>query len=133
MKISSVFFSLFLILLTLVYSSAHLSNAAAITCGAVDMKAAPCIGFATGRETKPSAGCCSGLQQLAWTVKTVYDKKAVCRCLKAGVRHFSGVQDKYLRQIPAACRIRLGFPVSVNIDCEKAPLRCTKIRRTCVE
>ncbi|KAL6546274.1 hypothetical protein OROMI_021995 [Orobanche minor] len=118
MKISSVFFSLLLILLTLVYSFAHLSNAA-ITCGAVDMKAAPCIRFATGKDTKPSAGCCSGLQQLAWTVKTVYDKKAVCRCLKAGVRNFSGVQDKYLRQIPAACRIKLSFPVSINTDCEK--------------
>ncbi|CAA0823779.1 Non-specific lipid-transfer protein 12 [Striga hermonthica] len=110
-------FSLFFIL-SLIYSLVHLSNGA-LPCGTVDMKAASCISFATGKDKKPSAACCSGLQQLAQTVKTVEDKKAICRCLKTAVKNFSGVQDRFLSQIPTACKIRVGFPVSINTDCEK--------------
>ncbi|KAK4399471.1 UNVERIFIED_CONTAM: Non-specific lipid-transfer protein D, cotyledon-specific isoform [Sesamum calycinum] len=113
----SIFFSLFVVL-SLVYCFAHLSNAA-IPCGTVDMKAASCVAFATGKDPKPSPTCCSGLQQLAQSVKTVDDKKAICRCLKAAVKNFAGVQDRFLSQIPAACNIKVGFPVSLSTDCEK--------------
>ncbi|KAL2474787.1 Non-specific lipid-transfer protein 12 [Abeliophyllum distichum] len=112
----SIFFSMVLVL-SLLYCFAHFSNAA-IPCGTVDMKAAACISFATGKDAKPSTACCSGLQQLAQSVKSVDDKKAICRCLKAGVKNFSGVQDKLLSQIPNACKIKVGFPVSMNTNCE---------------
>ena len=87
-------------------------------CGTVDMKAAACVGYATGKEPKPSPACCSGLQQLVGTVKTVDDKKNICRCLKNGVKAFVGVQDRFLSQIPAVCNIKVGFPVSLNTNCE---------------
>ncbi|RVX00478.1 Non-specific lipid-transfer protein C, cotyledon-specific isoform [Vitis vinifera] len=77
------------------------TSEATVPCGTVDMKAAACVGYATGKEPKPSPACCSGLQQLAGTVKTVDDKKNICRCLKNGVKAFAGVQDKFLSQIPA--------------------------------
>uniref|UniRef100_A0A1S4B615 Non-specific lipid-transfer protein n=1 Tax=Nicotiana tabacum TaxID=4097 RepID=A0A1S4B615_TOBAC len=93
-------------------------NEAAIPCDTVDMKAAACISFATGKDAKPSAPCCSGLQQLAQSVKSVDDKKAICRCLKAGVKNFVGVQDKFLSQLLTACKIKVGFPVSMNTNCE---------------
>lgn len=109
--------SLFVVLF-LVYSCAQLSNAA-IQCGTVDMKAASCIAFATGKDAKPSVPCCSGLQFLAQSVKTLDDKKAICRCLKAGVKNFPGAQDKFLSKLPTACNIKVGFPVSMNTDCEK--------------
>ncbi|KAL8033843.1 hypothetical protein ABFX02_13G182800 [Erythranthe guttata] len=109
--------SLFVVL-SLVYFYAQSSNAAP-TCGTVDMKAASCITFATGKDSKPSAACCAGLQQLAQSVKSVDDKKAICRCLKAGIKNFAGVQDKLLSRIPSACNIKVGFPVSINTDCEK--------------
>lgn len=89
-----------------------------ISCGTVDMKAAPCVTFAQGKSPTPAPACCSGLQQLASSVKSVNDKKAICRCLKAGVKNFGGVQDKYLSKIPAACKIQVGFPISLNTNCE---------------
>ncbi|GFP95921.1 non-specific lipid-transfer protein c cotyledon-specific isoform [Phtheirospermum japonicum] len=113
----SAFFSMFLIL-SVVYCFAQLSNAAG-SCGPVDMRAASCITFATGKVSTPPAACCSGLQELARGVKTVEDKKVICRCLKSGVKNFAGVQDRFLSQIPNACKIKVGFPVSLNTDCEK--------------
>nr|XP_016481316.1 PREDICTED: non-specific lipid-transfer protein C, cotyledon-specific isoform-like [Nicotiana tabacum] len=94
------------------------TNEAAIPCGTVDMKAAACISFATGKDAIPSAPCCNGLQKLAQSVKSVDDKKAICRCLKAGVMNFAGVQDKFLSQLPTACKIKVGFPVSMITNCE---------------
>ncbi|KAG8385171.1 hypothetical protein BUALT_Bualt03G0014200 [Buddleja alternifolia] len=112
----SIFFSL-LVVLCVVYF-AQLSNAA-IQCGTVDMKAASCINFATGKAPKPLPACCAGLQQLAQSVKSLDDKKAICRCLKAGVKNFAGVQDRFLSRIPNMCQIKVGFPVSMNTDCDK--------------
>ncbi|KAK4488064.1 hypothetical protein RD792_003809 [Penstemon davidsonii] len=113
----SIFFSMFLVLF-LVSCFSQLGNAV-IPCGTVDMKAASCISFATGKDAKPSAPCCAGLQQLAQSVKTVDDKKAICSCLKAAVKNFAGVQDRFLSKIPTACNIKVGFPVSLNTDCTK--------------
>ncbi|XP_016479620.1 non-specific lipid-transfer protein C, cotyledon-specific isoform-like [Nicotiana tabacum] len=103
--------------LSVLFVLAHI-NEAVIPCGTVDMKAAACISFTTGKDAKPSAPCCSGLQQLARSVKSVDDKKDICRCLKAGVTNFAGVQDKFLSQLPTACTIKVGFPVSMNTNCE---------------
>ncbi|XP_051128893.1 non-specific lipid-transfer protein C, cotyledon-specific isoform-like [Andrographis paniculata] len=113
----SIFFSL-IVVVGFLYCFAQLSNAA-IPCSTVDMKAASCINYATGKEATPSKPCCLGLQQLAQSVKAVDDKKAICRCLKQGVKNFAGVQDRYLSKIPTACNIKVGFPVSLNTDCEK--------------
>ncbi|XVF68503.1 hypothetical protein PTKIN_Ptkin11bG0007700 [Pterospermum kingtungense] len=105
-----------LLILSCLFFLANLGEAA-IPCPTVDAKAAACVGFATGKAPKPSAGCCTGLQQLASTVKTVDDKKAICRCLKAGAKSL-GIQDRFLSKIPQACNIKVGFPVSINTNCE---------------
>ena len=90
---------------------------AAIECPNVDAKAAACVGYATGKDPSPSPSCCKGLQQLAQTVKTMDDKKAICRCLNAGAKSL-GIQDRFLTKIPQACNIKVGFPVSINTNCE---------------
>ncbi|KAJ4702840.1 Non-specific lipid-transfer protein [Melia azedarach] len=108
-------FSMFF-LLSLLFFFASISQAA-IPCGTVDAKAAACVGFATGKAATPTPACCSGLQQLAQSVKTVDDKKAICRCLKAGAKSL-GVQDRFLSKIPDACKIKVGFPVSTSTNCE---------------
>lgn len=113
----NICFSVILVL-SLLFAVAHLSNAAPVTCGMVDMKAAACVTYAQGKDAIPSPACCKNLQQLVQTVKSVNDKKAICRCLKAGVKNFSGVQDKFLSKIPGACHINVGFPVSMNTNCE---------------
>ncbi|KAK9152450.1 hypothetical protein Syun_010759 [Stephania yunnanensis] len=90
----------------------------AIPCSTVDAKAASCIAFASGKAPKPAQGCCAGLQQLAQSVKSVQDKKDICACLKGAVKSFPAVQDKFLSQIPGACGIKVGFPVSLNTNCQ---------------
>ncbi|XP_002271584.2 non-specific lipid-transfer protein D, cotyledon-specific isoform [Vitis vinifera] len=112
----NTFFSMVFLLSFLLFLAS--TSGATVPCGTVDMKAAACVGYATGKQPKPSPACCSGLQQLAATVKTVDDKKNICRCLKNGVKAFAGVQDRLLSQIPTACNIKVGFPVSLNTNCE---------------
>ena len=108
-----------ILVLSLLFAVAHLSNAA-ISCATVDSAAAPCLMFAQGKGGNvPSQACCQGLQKLAQNVKSVDDKKAICSCLKDGAKKFGGVQDKFLSKIPGTCRINVGFPVSSNTNCAK--------------
>ncbi|KAK8641650.1 hypothetical protein V6N13_011034 [Hibiscus sabdariffa] len=59
----SLFFSM-LCMLSFLFVLANVGEAAA-PCSSVDVNAAACVGFATGKDAKPSAACCSGIQQLA--------------------------------------------------------------------
>ncbi|XP_038973444.1 non-specific lipid-transfer protein C, cotyledon-specific isoform-like [Phoenix dactylifera] len=93
--------------------------AAAVNCAVVAAKAAPCLSFATGKVPRPPAACCAGLQQLAHQAVTVADRRTTCHCLENGVKRFPGVQDRFLSKIPAACNIRVGFPVSRNTNCDR--------------
>ncbi|MBA0719970.1 hypothetical protein Golax_007614, partial [Gossypium laxum] len=111
----SLFFSM-LFLLSFLFFLAN-NGEAAVPCTTVDANAAACLGFATGMAAKPSDACCNGLRQLAQTVKSVDDKKAICRCLKVGAKSL-GIQDRFLSMIPQACNIKVDFPVSVNTNCE---------------
>lgn len=115
LTMKNLFFSM-VFMVSLIFFLANVSEAA-IACGTVDAKAAACVGFATGKAPTPTSACCSGLQQLAQSVKTVDDKKAICRCLKAGAKSL-GVQDRFLSKIPSACGIKVGFPVSTATNCE---------------
>lgn len=109
----SVFFLVFLL-----FFVAHDTNAE-ITCDTVVSKAIHCVAFARGTDTMPSAECCSGMQQLAQSAQSIDDKKAVCKCLKSKVGRYNGVQDKFLSTIPGICKIEVGFPISLSIDCDK--------------
>ncbi|KAJ4844715.1 hypothetical protein Tsubulata_007704 [Turnera subulata] len=111
----NLFFSM-VFLLAFLFCLASISEAA-VPCSSVEAKAAACLGFATGKAPKPTPACCTGLQQLAQTVKTVDDKKAICRCLKAASGSL-GVKDQFLSKIPSACNIKVGFPVSTSVNCE---------------
>ncbi|XP_072986541.1 non-specific lipid-transfer protein D, cotyledon-specific isoform-like [Typha latifolia] len=112
---TSTSFFLFLLSSMLFLQSSH----AAVSCSVVAMKAIPCVAFVTGKQPKPAPGCCSGLQQLAHGAVTVVDRRAICQCLESGVKAFPGVQDRLLSQIPAFCGIKIGFPVSLNTNCNK--------------
>ncbi|XP_050220879.1 non-specific lipid-transfer protein C, cotyledon-specific isoform-like [Mercurialis annua] len=92
-------------------------NEAAIPCSTVDAKAVACVGYATGKDSKPAPACCANLQQLAQMVKTVNDKKDICRCLKGSSKSL-GIKDQFLSKIPGACNIKVGFPVSTTTNCE---------------
>lgn len=92
---------------------------AAVSCGTVTMKAAPCLNYAKGVDAVPSTQCCSGLTALATGAKTLDDKKAICNCMKNAVKNIKGVQDKFLSKIPTACNIKVNFPVSLSVNCDK--------------
>ncbi|XP_058071692.1 non-specific lipid-transfer protein C, cotyledon-specific isoform-like [Magnolia sinica] len=104
--------SLFLIL----FIMAHVAHAA-ITCGEVDVKAASCVNFVTGKVTAVPAACCGGLQALVKKAVTVTDRRAICSCLKDGIKKFPGAKDQFLGKVPGACNIKVGFPVSLNTNC----------------
>ncbi|CAK7357368.1 unnamed protein product [Dovyalis caffra] len=104
-------------LLSFLFCLAFNINEAAVPCATVDAKAAACLGFATGKANTPTPACCAGLQELARTVKTVDDKKAICKCLKAAGGSL-GIKDQYLSRIPGACNIKVGFPVSTSVNCD---------------
>nr|QUV72330.1 nsLTP [Anacardium occidentale] len=105
-----------LLLLSVLYLLANVDEAA-ITCDFVVNKAAACAGYATGNEPSPSGACCSGLKQLAQSVKSVDDKKDICRCLKTAAKSMK-VNDAYLSKIPGLCSINVGFAVSSKTNCE---------------
>lgn len=90
---------------------------AAVSCGVVASKAAPCVSFVTGKAPKPPQACCTGLQQLAEGAATVADRRGICQCLENEAKAFPGVQDRFLGQIPRICGIKVGFPVSLNTNC----------------
>ncbi|KAL1827202.1 hypothetical protein ACET3Z_005614 [Daucus carota] len=108
----SVMFVVFLIFVV-----AH-ETTAAIPCDTVVSKAIHCVAFATGEDPMPSAECCSGMRQLDQSAQSVDDKKAICRCLKSKVGSYNGVQNKFLSAIPDICKIKVGFPISLSIDCD---------------
>ncbi|KAL7217741.1 hypothetical protein ACSBR2_011054 [Camellia fascicularis] len=103
-------------LLSLLFLLAHTTQAT-IPCPTVTARAASCVMFATGKDSKPSDECCSGLQLLAQSMKSVEDKKDIYRCLKNNAKNM-GLQDKFLSQIPSACKINVGFAVSATTNCE---------------
>ncbi|CAI0546049.1 unnamed protein product [Linum tenue] len=115
-----------LFLLSFLFVVANVSEAAGITCPTVTSKAVTCAGFATGHAPSPAPACCAGLKQLAGMVRTLDDKKAICRCLKATSKSM-GVKDQFLSRIPSACKINVGFTVSVNTNCETSVIPYEKI------
>ncbi|XVF23040.1 hypothetical protein REPUB_Repub13aG0003600 [Reevesia pubescens] len=66
-----------LVLLSFLFFLANLGETA-VACPSVDAKATACVGFATGKDAKPSVVSCNGLRHLAQSVKSVDDKKAIC-------------------------------------------------------
>lgn len=67
----------------------HKWGSHSIPCSTVELKAAPCVTYASGKALELSAACCVGLQQLTPIVKSVDDKKA-------GVKSFTGVHNRFL-------------------------------------
>lgn len=111
----NLFFSM-LVLLSVLFFLANVSEAV-VQCNFVVTKAAACAAYATGKAQIPTAACCSGLKQLAQSVKSVDDKKDICRCLKSAAKSMK-VNDTYLSKLPLLCKINVGFRVSSKTNCE---------------
>lgn len=117
LTMKNLFFSM-VVILSVLFLVGQVTDAA-VSCGTVTVKAAPCLNYARGVDSVPSPQCCSGLTALATSAKTLDDKKGICNCMKNAVKNIKGVQDKYLSKIPTACNIKVNFPVSLSVNCDK--------------
>ncbi|KAI5010730.1 hypothetical protein ZWY2020_012867 [Hordeum vulgare] len=92
---------------------------AAVTCGDVTSAIAPCMSYATGQATAPSAGCCGGVKTLNGKASTAADRQAACRCLKNLAGNFNGISMGNAASIPGKCGVSVSFPISTSVDCNK--------------
>nr|XP_043609500.1 non-specific lipid-transfer protein-like [Erigeron canadensis] len=88
---------------------------AAISCGQVTSKLAPCITYLQKGGVVPPA-CCSGVKSLKAAAQTTPDRQAVCNCLK---RASSGVNAGYAASLPGKCGVSIPYKISPTTDCAK--------------
>ncbi|KAI4353541.1 hypothetical protein L6164_002484 [Bauhinia variegata] len=90
---------------------------AAITCGAVAGKVAPCIGYLTNKAPNPSAGCCSGVKSLLASAATTADRQTVCNCLKSSAGSISGLNYAAAGSLPGKCGVSIPYKISPSTNC----------------
>ncbi|XP_044509849.1 non-specific lipid-transfer protein C, cotyledon-specific isoform-like [Mangifera indica] len=104
-----------LALLSVLFFLANVGEAA-IDCDFVGTKTAGCVPFVTGKAKDPAPACCSGLKELLEAVKSVDDKRVLCRCMKDAAKSLP-INDELLSQLPGRCQIDVGFPISSKMNC----------------
>ncbi|KAF2309007.1 hypothetical protein GH714_000060 [Hevea brasiliensis] len=80
---------------------------AAITCGDVTTKLAPCISYLRGTGTL-SSDCCSGVKALNSEAKTTPDRQDACKCLKTSAANVPGLNYSLASGLLA--NVVLAFP-----------------------
>ncbi|XP_071689794.1 non-specific lipid-transfer protein-like [Rutidosis leptorrhynchoides] len=91
---------------------------AAISCGSVASKLAPCIGYLKSGGAVP-AGCCSGVKALNSAAKSTPDRQATCGCLKSAASSISGINQGNAASLPGKCGVSIPYSISPSIDCSK--------------
>ncbi|XP_045833409.1 non-specific lipid-transfer protein-like [Trifolium pratense] len=89
---------------------------AAITCGTVTSKVAPCIGYLRGGPG-PSAACCNGVKGLNSAAKTTPDRQAACNCLKSAAGAISGLKNDLAAGLPSKCGVNIPYKISTSTNC----------------
>ncbi|CAM0152460.1 unnamed protein product [Urochloa decumbens] len=94
---------------------------AAVSCSEVTSAVAPCLGYAMGSTSSPSASCCSGVRSLSSRASSTADRRAACSCLKSmtGRLGGGGASMSNAANIPSKCGVNVGVPISPNVDCSK--------------
>ncbi|CAN6221801.1 unnamed protein product [Urochloa humidicola] len=80
------------------------ASEAAVTCGQVNSAIGPCLAYARGQGSGPSAGCCSGVRSLNSAARTTADRRTACNCLKVRRRQDQRPQRCQGRQHPVQVR-----------------------------
>nr|1AFH_A Chain A, MAIZE NONSPECIFIC LIPID TRANSFER PROTEIN [Zea mays]1FK0_A Chain A, NONSPECIFIC LIPID-TRANSFER PROTEIN [Zea mays]1FK1_A Chain A, NON-SPECIFIC LIPID TRANSFER PROTEIN [Zea mays]1FK2_A Chain A, NONSPECIFIC LIPID-TRANSFER PROTEIN [Zea mays]1FK3_A Chain A, NONSPECIFIC LIPID-TRANSFER PROTEIN [Zea mays]1FK4_A Chain A, NONSPECIFIC LIPID-TRANSFER PROTEIN [Zea mays]1FK5_A Chain A, NONSPECIFIC LIPID-TRANSFER PROTEIN [Zea mays]1FK6_A Chain A, NON-SPECIFIC LIPID TRANSFER PROTEIN [Zea mays]1FK len=91
----------------------------AISCGQVASAIAPCISYARGQGSGPSAGCCSGVRSLNNAARTTADRRAACNCLKNAAAGVSGLNAGNAASIPSKCGVSIPYTISTSTDCSR--------------
>lgn len=121
-SISAAAAALLLLLLAL---AAVPRREAAVTCGNVVAFLSPCIAYARGTTTAPSAACCSGVRGLNQAAQTTPDRQTACKCIKSTVTSVSGIKPAIVSGIPGKCSVNVPYPISPSVDCSKSVSRLT--------
>ncbi|KVI11411.1 non-specific lipid-transfer protein 1-like [Cynara cardunculus var. scolymus] len=91
---------------------------AAITCGQLAGKLAPCLNYLKVGGSVPAA-CCSGVKSLNAAAKSTPDRKTACGCLKSAYASNSGINANYASGLPSKCGVSIPYKISPNTDCSK--------------
>ncbi|XP_057972326.1 non-specific lipid-transfer protein 1-like [Malania oleifera] len=91
---------------------------AAVTCGLVTSKLAPCINYLRKGGPVPQP-CCNGVRALNSAAKTPGDRKAACGCLKSASSSINGINYSIAAGLPGACRVNIPYKISPSTDCSK--------------
>ncbi|CAA7032221.1 unnamed protein product [Microthlaspi erraticum] len=86
---------------------------AAISCGTVVSKLAPCGGYLSkgGAPPKP---CCDGVKSLNSMAQTTPDRQAACNCLKSAAK---GINPSLASGLPGKCGVSIPYPISMSTNC----------------
>ncbi|WVZ54813.1 hypothetical protein U9M48_005558 [Paspalum notatum var. saurae] len=95
------------------------ASEATLTCGQVSAALGPCLPFAKGSGSAPSAGCCNGVRSLHAAAATVEDRRTACECLKAAAARISGLKPGNGGTIAARCGVSVPYHISPSIDCNR--------------
>lgn len=95
------------------------TSEAAISCGQVSSAIGPCLSYARGQGSAPSAGCCSGVRSLNSAARTTADRRAACNCLKNAARGISGLNAGNAASIPSKCGVSIPYSISTSTDCSR--------------
>nr|ACM78617.1 non-specific lipid-transfer protein type 1 subfamily protein [Tamarix hispida] len=107
----------FVITMCMVVAAAPYAEAA-LTCGTITQKLAPCLPYLKSGGS-PAAGCCGGVKTLHSMATSTADRQAACGCLKSSATSIPGVKMGNAAALPGKCGVNIGFPVSTKVDCSK--------------
>ncbi|PUZ62727.1 hypothetical protein GQ55_3G009200 [Panicum hallii var. hallii] len=99
--------------------AAAATTEAAVTCGQVSSAIGPCLSYARGTGTGPSAACCSGVKSLNSAARTTADRRAACTCLKSAASRLSGLKAGNAASIPSKCGVSIPYTISPSVDCSR--------------
>ncbi|GLJ38006.1 hypothetical protein SUGI_0773500 [Cryptomeria japonica] len=96
-----------------VFNSCH----AQLTCPAIASALTPCLGYiVNGGQVPPK--CCDGVRKVSDMAKTSTDKQTACQCIKTAATSIKPLPSS-LTNLPKACAVNIGIPVSLTTDCSK--------------
>ncbi|VAI30229.1 unnamed protein product [Triticum turgidum subsp. durum] len=85
------------VLAAVVLMMAGREASAALSCGQVDSKLAPCVAYVTGRASSIS--------------------KIACRCLKSLATSIKSINMGKVSGVPGKCGVSVPFPISMSTNC----------------
>ncbi|KAG8366618.1 hypothetical protein BUALT_Bualt17G0098500 [Buddleja alternifolia] len=86
-----------------------------ITCQKVVNSLLPCRTYMKQGGSLPSA-CCNGVRSLNNAARGTADRRTACGCIKVAAKALR-VNVKYAADVPAKCKVNIGYPISYNTDC----------------